>query len=148
MSSLPNSKSSFLPRARNCSALALAGVMVLPLTPALAQDAAPTANAPVANAPAANTPATQDVADEPSFTVVYEDYYYQDGRDYIGQEGDGLYTGEDSKITVLGTGFTKEWREQHGKVVIYIAPEENVPYNALQITGHSSAVRRGQGLHH
>ena len=136
MSSLPNSKSSFLRAARNCSALALAGVMVLPLTPALAQDAAPTANAPVANAPTANTPApaTQDVADEPSFTVVYEDYYYQDGRDVFKQEGDGLYTGEDSKITVLGTGFTKEWREQHGKVVIYIAPEENVPYNALQIT--------------
>lgn len=56
MSSLPNSKSSFLRAARNCSALALAGVMVLPLTPALAQDAAPTANAPVANAPTANTP--------------------------------------------------------------------------------------------
>ena len=136
MSSLPNSKSSFLRAARNCSALALAGAMVLPLTPALAQDAAPTANAPVANAPTANTPApaTQDVADEPSFTVVYEDYYYQDGRDVFKQEGDGLYTGEDSKITVLGSGFTKEWREQHGKVVIYIAPEENVPYNALQIT--------------
>lgn len=45
-----------------------------------------------------------------------------------------LYTGEDSKITVLGTGFTKEWRKQHGKVVIYIAPEENVPYNAHQVT--------------
>jgi len=110
--------------------------MILPLTPASAQDAAPTANVPVANAPVTNTPtpATQDVADEPSFTVVYEDYYYQDGRDVFKQEGDGLYTGEDSKITVLGTGFTKEWREQHGKVVIYIAPEENVPYNALQIT--------------
>lgn len=136
MSSLPNSKSSFLRAARNCSALALAGVMVLPLTPASAQDAAPTANVPVANAPVTNTPtpATQDVADEPSFTVVYEDYYYQDGRDVFMQEGDGLYTGEDSKITVLGSGFTKEWREQHGKVVIYIAPEENVPYNALQIT--------------
>jgi heterodisulfide reductase, subunit A len=110
--------------------------MILPLTPASAQDAAPTANVPVANAPVTNTPtpATQDVADEPSFTVVYEDYYYQDGRDVFMQEGDGLYTGEDSKITVLGSGFTKEWREQHGKVVIYIAPEENVPYNALQIT--------------
>ena len=134
MSSLPNSTSSFFRAARNCSALVLASAMVLPMTPVLAQDAPPTANAPVANAPTANTPATQDVADEPSFTVTYEDYYYQDGRDYIGQEGDGLYTGEDSKITVLGTGFTKEWREQHGKVVIYIAPEENVPYNAHQVT--------------
>ena len=136
MSSLPNSKSSFLHAARNCSALVLASAMVLPMTPALAQDATPAANVPVANAPTANTPTpvTQDVADEPSFTVVYEDYYYQDGRDVFKQEGDGLHTGEDSKITVLGTGFTKEWREQHGKVVIYIAPEENVPYNALQIT--------------
>lgn len=136
MSSLPNSKSSFLRAARNCSALALAGAMILPLTPVLAQDAAPTANVPVTNAPTTNTPtpATQDVADEPSFTVVYEDYYYQDGRDVFKQEGDGLYTGEDSKITVLGTGFTKEWREQHGKVVIYIVPEENVPYNAHQVT--------------
>ena len=85
MSSLPNSKSSFFHAARNCSALVLASAMVLPMTPALAQDAAPTANAPIANAPAANTPATQDVADEPSFTVTYEDYYYQDGRDYIGK---------------------------------------------------------------
>ena len=33
MSSLPNSKSSFLHAARNCSALALAGVMILPLPP-------------------------------------------------------------------------------------------------------------------
>ena len=62
MSSLPNSKSSFLHAARNCSALALAGAMVLPMTPVLAQDAAPAANAPVANAPTANTPATQNVA--------------------------------------------------------------------------------------
>lgn len=33
MSSLPNSKSSFLRAARNCSALALAGVMVLVADP-------------------------------------------------------------------------------------------------------------------
>ncbi|UQF82354.1 hypothetical protein [Rothia mucilaginosa] len=143
MSSLPNSKSSFLRAARNCSALALAGVMVLPLTPALAQDAAPTANAPVANAPTANTPApaTQDVADEPSFTVVYEDYYYQDGRDVFEQEGDGLYTGEDSKITVLGTGFTKEWRKQHGTVVIYIAATRRTsPTTPIRSTSIPSAV--------
>ena len=69
MSSLPNSKSSFLHAARNCSALVLASAMVLPMTPALAQDATPAANVPVANAPTTNTPtpATQDVADEPSW---------------------------------------------------------------------------------
>ena len=66
------------------------------------------------------------------------------GRDYIGQEGDGLYTGEDSKITVLGTGFTKEWRKQHGKVVIYIAPEENVPYNAHQVTDTLLRLKRAR----
>ena len=46
MSSLPNSKSSFLLAARNCSALALAGAMVLPMSPAIAQNV-------VADAPAA-----------------------------------------------------------------------------------------------
>ena len=50
MSSLPNSKSSFLRAAQGCGALVLAGAMVLPMTPALAQDAAPAANAPAANA--------------------------------------------------------------------------------------------------
>ena len=86
MSSLPNSKPSFLHAARNCSALVLAGAMVLPMTPVLAQDAAPAANAPVANAPAANTPAAQDVTAEPSFTVDYGEYDLLDGRDYLRKE--------------------------------------------------------------
>ena len=43
MSTLPNSKSSFLRAAQGCGALVLAGAMVLPMTPALAQDAAPVA---------------------------------------------------------------------------------------------------------
>ena len=46
MSALPNSKSSFLRAARGCGALALAGALVLPMSPALAQNA-------VAGAPAA-----------------------------------------------------------------------------------------------
>ena len=41
MSSLPNSKSSFLRAAQSCGALALASAMVLPMAPALAQNAAP-----------------------------------------------------------------------------------------------------------
>ena len=36
MSTLPNSKSSFLRAAQGCGALVLAGAMVLPMTPALA----------------------------------------------------------------------------------------------------------------
>ena len=129
MSSLPNSKSSFLRAARNCSALALAGAMVLPMTPVLAQDAAPAANAPVANAPAANTPAAQDVTAEPSFTVDYGEYDFLDGRDYFRKKSDALYTGEYNEMTVKGTGFTKEWREQHGTVVIYIAATQDRPGN-------------------
>ena len=129
MSSLPNSKSSFLHAARNCSALALAGAMVLPMTPVLAQDAAPATNAPVANAPATNTPATQDITAEPSFTVDYGEYDFLDGRDVFRKKSDALYTGEYNEITVKGTGFTKEWREQHGTVVIYIAATQDRPGN-------------------
>ena len=39
MSALPNSKSSLLYATRSCSALALAGAIILPVTPALAQNA-------------------------------------------------------------------------------------------------------------
>ena len=129
MSSLPNSKPSFLHAARNCSALVLAGAMVLPMTPVLAQDAAPAANAPVANAPAANTPAAQDVTAEPSFTVDYGEYDLLDGRDYFRKESDALYTGEYNEMKVSGSGFTKEWREKHGTVVIYIAATQDRPGN-------------------
>ena len=38
MSALPNSKSSLLYATRNCSALALAGAIILPLSPAIAQN--------------------------------------------------------------------------------------------------------------
>ncbi len=48
MSSLPNSKSSFLRAAQRVAAHWSGGAMVLPMTPALAQDAAPVANAPAA----------------------------------------------------------------------------------------------------
>ena len=56
MSSLPNSKSSFLRATQGCGALALAGAMVLPMTPALAQNAAPVADAPAATAVTRRTP--------------------------------------------------------------------------------------------
>ena len=46
MSALPNSKSSLLYATRSCSALALAGAIILPLSPAIAQNA--TADTPVA----------------------------------------------------------------------------------------------------
>ena len=114
MSSLPNSKSSFLRAAQGCGALALAGAMVLPMTPALAQDAAPVANAPAANA-VTPKPAAQDAAAQPTYSADYDGI---------------LYTGEGGTVTLKGTGFTKEWREQHGTVVFYIAATKDRPGNA------------------
>ena len=108
MSSLPSSKSSFRRATQGCCALMLAGAMVLPMTPALAQDTAPVTNISVPNAPVADTasPVSQDVTDGPSFTIDYG-------------EGAALYTDEYNEITVRGTGLTKEWRKQHGEAVLY-----------------------------
>ncbi len=119
MSSLPNSKSSFLLAARNCSALALAGAMVLPLAPALAQNAAPAADAPVAAA----TPqvADQDAAATPTLEVSIPDGYKYDGVN------PSLVTTEGGTIHVKGAGYTKEWRAQHGTVALYIAPANYAP---------------------
>ena len=114
MSSLPNSKSSFLRAAQGCGALVLAGAMVLPMTPALAQDAAPVANAPVANA-VTPKPAAQDAAAQPTYSTDYDGI---------------LYTGEGGTVTLKGAGFTKQWREQHGTVVFYIAATKDRPGNA------------------
>ena len=118
MSSLPSSKSSFRRATQGCCALMLAGAMVLPMTPALAQDTAPVTNVSVLNAPVANTasPVSQDVTDGPSFTIDYG-------------EGAALYTDEYNEITVRGTGLTKEWRKQHGEAVLYIAATKDRPGN-------------------
>ena len=114
MSTLPNSKSSFLRAAQGCGALVLAGAMVLPMTPALAQDAALVANAPAANA-VTPKPAAQDAAAQPTYSADYDGI---------------LYTGEGGTVTLKGTGFTKQWREQHGTVVFYIAATKDRPGNA------------------
>nr|WP_294458189.1 gluconolactonase [uncultured Rothia sp.] len=119
MSSLPNSKSSFLRAAQGCGALALAGAMVLPLTPALAQDAPPAANAPVAAA----TPqvANQDAAATPTLEVSIPDGYKYDGVNPV------LVTTEGGTVHVKGAGYTKEWHAQHGTVALYIAPANYAP---------------------
>ena len=118
MSSLPSSKSSFRRATQGCCALMLAGAMVLPMTPVLAQDTAPVTNISVPNAPVANTasPVSQDVTDGPSFTIDYG-------------EGAALYTDEYNEITVRGTGLTKDWRKQHGEAVLYIAATKDRPGN-------------------
>ncbi|WP_438362096.1 gluconolactonase [Rothia mucilaginosa] len=119
MSSLPNSKSSFLRAAQGCGALALAGAMVLPLAPALAQNAAPAADAAVAAA----TPqvADQDAAATPTLEVSIPDGYKYDGVNPV------LVTTEGGTVHVKGAGYTKEWRAQHGTVALYIAPANYAP---------------------
>lgn len=119
MSSLPNSKSSFLRAAQGCGALALAGAMVLPMTPALAQNAAPAADAAVAAA----TPqvADQDAAATPTLEVSIPDGYKYDGVNPV------LVTTEGGTVHVKGAGYTKEWRAQHGTVALYIAPANYAP---------------------
>ena len=119
MSSLPNSKSSFLRAAQSCGALALAGAMVLPMTPALAQNAAPAADAAVAAA----TPqaAHQVAAANPTLNVSIPDGYKYDGVNA------SLVTTEGGTVHVKGAGYTKEWRAQHGTVALYIAPANYAP---------------------
>ena len=105
MSSLPNSKSSFLRAAQGCGALALAGAMVLPMTPALAQNAAPAADAAVAAA----TPqaANQVAAATPTLEVSIPAGYKDDGVN------PSLVTTEGGSIHVQGAGFTKQPRPTH-----------------------------------
>ena len=119
MSSLPNSKSSLLHATRSCSALALAGAIVLPVTPALAQNAAPAADAAVAAA----TPqaAHQVAAANPTLNVSIPDGYKYDGVNA------SLVTIEGGTVHVKGAGYTKEWRAQHGTVALYIAPANYAP---------------------
>ncbi|WP_315260155.1 gluconolactonase [Rothia mucilaginosa] len=119
MSSLPNSKSSFLRAAQGCGALALAGAMILPMTPALAQDAAPAADAAVVAA----TPqaANQVAADTPTLDVSLPNGYNYDGVNIF------LVTTEGGTVHVKGAGYTKEWRAQHGTVALYIAPANYAP---------------------
>ena len=119
MSSLPNSKSSFLRAAQGCGALALAGAMILPITPAVAQNAAPAADAAVATA----TPqaAHQVAAATPTLNVSVPDGYKYDGVNA------SLVTTEGGTVHVKGAGYTKEWRAQHGTVALYIAPANYAP---------------------
>ncbi len=61
--------------------------------------------------------ATQE--DTPTFEVLY------DGKAQL------LYTVEGGTVHVKGSGFTKEWREKHGKVAVYLAASQGVPDGSL-----------------
>ena len=51
----------------------------------------------------------------PTFEVLY------DGKNPL------LYTFEGGTVHVKGSGFTKEWREKHGNVAVYLAASQGVP---------------------
>ena len=55
----------------------------------------------------------------PTFEVLY------DGKAQL------LYTFEGGTVHVKGSGFTKEWREKHGKVAVYLAASQGVPDGSL-----------------
>lgn len=137
MSSLPNSKtpSSFARAAQGCGALVLAGAMVLPMSPALAQNV--TADAPAAVAAgslpadpapkvkghqkAEPTPDPKPVEQTTTFEASVPDGYKYDGVIPF------LITTEGGTVHVKGSGYTKEWRTQHGTVALYIAPAKYAP---------------------
>ena len=279
MSALPNSKSSLLYATRSCSALALAGAIILPLSPAIAQNA--TADTPVAagsqsddrvrenpadtsdefyphlsyntlkntdedqvlefsgwgfggeiNSPKGVQVVVREVGLNSPVLVVsniveynHENlaFAYQDGyihgtvkvpantldksKDYVievwgnnGYEGDEfvtpvvgqapegrgtllatreldfdgsdgttasdipgktpqkatfkfsydnkeqlVYTSEGGTIHVKGWGYTKEWREKHGKVVVYIVASQGVPDGADVLPANDVLLRFEEG---
>ena len=281
MSALPNSKSSFLRAAQGCGALALAGAMVLPMSPALAQNAtADTTATAAASSQSGDRVRENPVATSDEFTphlgyhslkntdedqvlefsgwgfggeinspkgvqvvvrevglnapvLVVSDiieynhkelaFAYQDGyihgtvkipantldksKDYVievwgnnGYEGDEfitpvvgqapesrgtllatqeldfdgsdgttaadipgktpqkatfkfsydnkeqlLYTSEGGTIHVKGWGYTKEWREKHGKVVVYIVASQGVPDGADVLPADDVLLRFEEG---
>lgn len=281
MSALPNSKSSFLRAAQGCGALALAGAMVLPMSPALAQNAtADTTATAAASSQSGDRVRETPVATSDEFTphlgyhslkntdedqvlefsgwgfggeinspkgvqvvvrevglnapvLVVSDiieynhkelaFAYQDGyihgtvkipantldksKDYVievwgnnGYEGDEfitpvvgqapesrgtllatqeldfdgsdgttaadipgktpqkatfkfsydnkeqlLYTSEGGTIHVKGWGYTKEWREKHGKVVVYIVASQGVPDGADVLPANDVLLRFEEG---
>jgi len=65
---------------------------------------------------AADVPGAKAVQeDAPTFDVLY------DGKNPL------LYTFEGGTVHVKGSGFTKEWREKHGNVAVYLAVSQGVP---------------------
>ncbi len=69
---------------------------------------------------AADVPGAQNTQEStPTFEVLY------DGKAQL------LYTVEGGTVHVKGSGFTKEWREKHGKVAVYLAASQGVPDGSL-----------------
>ena len=66
-------------------------------------------------------------------------WYRHDGEDPY------LYTAEGGTIHVKGWGYTKEWREKHGKVVVYIVASQGVPDSADVLPANDVLLRFEEG---
>ena len=66
-------------------------------------------------------------------------WYRHDGEDPY------LYTAEGGTIHVKGWGYTKEWREKHGKVVVYIVASQGVPDGADVLPANDVLLRFEEG---
>ena len=75
--------------------------------------------------------ATQE--DAPTFEVLY------DGKAQL------LYTSEGGTVHVKGSGFTKEWREKHGKVAVYMAASQGVPDDGNLLPAEDVLLRFEEG---
>ena len=104
MSSLPNSKSSLLYATRSCSALALAGAIILPLSPAIAQNA--TADTPVA----AGSQSDDRVRENPADTS--DEFYPHLSYNALKN------TDEDQVLEFSGWGFGGEINSPKGVQVV------------------------------
>ena len=68
---------------------------------------------------AADVPGAKPIQEStPTFEVLY------DGKAQL------LYTSEGGAVHVKGSGFTKEWREKHGNVAVYMTASQGVPAGA------------------
>ena len=75
--------------------------------------------------------ATQEAA--PTFEVLY------DGKAQL------LYTSEGGAVHVKGSGFTKEWREKHGNVAVYMTASQGVPAGANLLPADDVLLRFEEG---
>ena len=69
----------------------------------------------------------------PTFEVLY------DGKAQL------LYTSEGGAVHVKGSGFTKEWREKHGNVAVYMTASQGVPAGANLLPADDVLLRFEEG---
>ncbi len=83
---------------------------------------------------AADVPGAQPIQEAtPTFEVLY------DGKAQL------LYTSEGGTVHVKGSGFTKEWREKHGNVAVYMTASQGVPAGANLLPADDVLLRFEEG---